>query len=126
MSNLGWYQTLTTAAKAVGGPKKLVGLVFVGGAAAGIGGIILIQKAVKAIKNKINKQNTHYIKNGKIFVVRTEGMDSNGLLYKVGDNYRILNRDADSILIEKFGDDNNPYFVSAEFLKEVSDFFPDE
>ena len=53
-------------------------------------------------------------------------MDCNGLVFKVGDNYKILNRDADSILIEKFGDDNNPYFVSAEFLKKISEFIPDE
>ena len=42
------------------------------------------------------------------------------------DKFRVLNRDMDSILIEKLGDDNNPYFVSAEFLKKVSEFIPDE
>lgn len=36
MSNLGWYQKLTTAAKAVGGPKKLLGLILASGAAAGV------------------------------------------------------------------------------------------
>jgi hypothetical protein len=51
-------------------------------------------------------------------------MDSDGLVFKVGDKYRILDRDGDSILIEKFGDDNNPYFVSAEFLKKISEFIP--
>jgi hypothetical protein len=126
MSNLGWYQKITTAAKAVGGPKRLFGLVLAGGATVGVGATILTQKAIKAVKNKINKKNTHYKKNEKIFIVNTEGMDSNGLVFKVGDNYRILNRDADSILIEKFGDDNNPYFVSADFLKEISEFNPYE
>ena len=126
MSNLGWYQTLTTVAKAVGGPKRLFGLILAGGAAVGVGGTILTQKAVKAVKNIINKKNTCNIENQKIFVVLTEGVDSNGLVLKVGDNYKILNHDADSILIEKFGDDNNPYFVSAEFLKKISEFVPDE
>ena len=125
MSNLGWYQKITTASKAVGGPKRLFGLVLAGGAAVGVGGTILTQKAVKAVKSKINKINTHYIENGKILVVCTEGMDSDGLVFKVSDKYRILDRDGDSILIEKFGDDNNPYFVSAEFLKKVSVFIPD-
>ncbi|KJS75659.1 MAG: hypothetical protein JL56_07560 [Desulfotomaculum sp. BICA1-6] len=125
MSNLGWYKTLTTTAKAVGGPKRLLGLILASGAAVGIGGTILTQKAVKVVKNKINKKNTHYIENGKIFVVCTEGMDSDGLVFKVGNKYRILDRDGDSILIEKFGDDDNPYFVSAEFLKKVSVFIPD-
>ncbi len=49
-------------------------------------------------------------------------MDSNGLVFKVGDNFRILNHDADAILIEKLGDDNNPYFVSADFLKQISEY----
>ncbi|MDR3586901.1 MAG: hypothetical protein P4L59_16540 [Desulfosporosinus sp.] len=126
MSNLGWYQKITTASKAVGGPKRLFGLVFAGGAAVGVGGTILTKKAIKAVKNKINKKNTNHIKNGKIFIVTTEGMDSNGLVFKVGDNYRILNHDAEAILIEKLGDENNPYFVSAEFLKKISEFILDE
>lgn len=126
MSNLGWYKILTTAAKRVGGPKRLIGLIFASGAAVGVGGTILTQKAAKVVKNKINKQNTDYLENGKTFVVHTGGRDDNGLVFKVGDNYRIMDRDGDSILIEKFGDDNNPYFVSAEFLKKVSEFIPEE
>ncbi len=125
MSNLGWYQKITTASKAVGGPKRLFGLVLAGGAAVGVGGTILTQKAIKAVKSKINKKNTNHI-NGKIFIVTTEGIDSNGLVFKVGDNYRIINHDADAILIEKLGDDNNPYFVSADFLKQISEFNPDK
>lgn len=31
MSNLGWYQVMTTAAKKVGGPPKFVSLNFGGG-----------------------------------------------------------------------------------------------
>jgi hypothetical protein len=122
MTNLGWYQKITTASKAVGGPKRLFGLVLAGGAAVGVGGTILTQKAIKAVINKINKKNANHIKNGKIIKVTTEGMDSNGLVFKVGDNYRILNHDADAILIEKLGGDKNPYFVSADFLKQISEF----
>ena len=40
----------------------------------------------------------------------------------VGDAYRILESDGESVLIEKIGDTNNPYFVSADFLRSVSDF----
>lgn len=126
MSNLGWYQKITTASKAVGGPKRLFGLVFAGGASVGVGGTILTQKTFKAIKNKINKKNTNHINNGKIFRVITKGTDSNGLVLKFGDNYRILNHDGEAILIEKLGDDNNPYYVSADFLKEISEFYLDE
>ncbi|NLE26010.1 MAG: hypothetical protein GX625_11845 [Clostridiaceae bacterium] len=126
MSNLGWYQTFTTVAKKVKGPKVLLGLILSGGAALGVGGTILTQKAVKAVKNRINKNNISSIENGKIFVVHTEGMDNKGLVFKVGDKYRMLNCDVDAVLIEKFDDNNNPYFVSAEFLKKISDFTIDE
>ena len=126
MSNLGWYQTFTTVAKKVKGPKVLLGLILSGGAALGVGGTLITQKTIKAVKNKINKKNISSIENGKIFVIHTEGMDNNGLVFKVGDKYRMLNRDADAVLIEKFNDNNNPYFVSAEFLKKISDFMPDE
>jgi len=128
MSNLGWYQKLTTAAKAVGGPKKLLGLILASGAAAGVGGTLLTQKVVKSVKRKISKK-TIYNKDekiGKVFVVSAECSDSNGLIFEVGDKYRILNSDAESILIEKIGDDNNPYFVSAEFLKKISEFDPND
>lgn len=53
-------------------------------------------------------------------------MDSNGLVFNVGDNYRVLNHDGDAILVEKLGDGNNPYYVSADFLKEISEFYLDE
>ena len=32
MSNLGWYQTMTTVAKKVGGPLPLAGLIVAAGA----------------------------------------------------------------------------------------------
>ena len=39
MSNLGWYQIMTTMAKKVGGPLKLAGLLVGGGAVAGEGAV---------------------------------------------------------------------------------------
>ena len=35
MSNLGWYQWITTCSKKVGGPKKFVTMIFVFGAGTG-------------------------------------------------------------------------------------------
>ena len=37
MSNLGWYQILTSMAKKVGGPKQLVGMILGGGVLLGGG-----------------------------------------------------------------------------------------
>ena len=49
-------------------------------------------------------------------------MSNEGLEFKIGDQFRVLESDKDAILIEKIGDNNNPYFVSAELLKNISDF----
>lgn len=125
MSNLGWYQKIVTISKAAGGPEKLVGLLVGGGivigSALGTGGTLLWQKVIKPLKTKKIKEIT-YLENGKIFTVSVDGKDDNGLEFKIGDKYKILNRDADAILIEIIGNKNNPYFVSADFLRTISDF----
>lgn len=122
MSNLGWYQTLTTAAKAVGGPKRLVVLLVGGGTILGVGGTLGTQKVVKTIKAKIKAPKVTYSENGRIFNVSCEFSDKNGLQFKPGDQYKIISRDNDAIMIEKLGDKNNPYYVSSATLKEISNF----
>ena len=44
------------------------------------------------------------------------------LVLKTGDQIAILASDDDSVLIVKNGDKYNPYFVSANFLLECSDY----
>ena len=44
------------------------------------------------------------------------------LVLKTGDQIAILAADDDSILIVKNGDEDNPYFVSADFLMGCSDY----
>ena len=54
-------------------------------------------------------------------IITTAAKKSNeGLAFSVGDQYRILELDGDAALIEKIGDKNNPYFVSAKFLNSIS------
>jgi len=126
MSNLGWYQILTTAAKAVGGPKKLVGLLIAGGAvvgtAIGTGGTLLTQKVISTRRIKKKTKTITYLENGKVFTVSTEYSGKNGLELRVGDQYKVLSRDADAILIEIIGNEDNPHLVSDEFLRKISDF----
>lgn len=117
MSNLGWYQVMTTAAKKVGGVEKLFVLTL------GAGGVLykcselLIKKAYRIAKGRINKSE-----DSKDYCVTSDGKFGKNLVLNVGDKYKILASDGDSVLIEKIGDDNNPYFVSANFLRTVSDF----
>lgn len=122
MSNLGAYQWLTSAAKKVGGPKNLVGIIAGTGAVAGVavykGGEIVVKK----IKKKINKEELQETSDTIIYSVTAEGVSNEGLEFKIGDQFRVLETDKDAVLIEKIGDDNNPYFVSEELLKNISNY----
>lgn len=64
MSNLGGYQALTTLAKKVGGPGKLVALIAGGGVLVGgvavKGGEFAIRKGKKAIAKRKKKRLLHW------------------------------------------------------------------
>jgi len=122
MGNLGWYQKITTISKAVGGPKNLIGLLVGGGIAIGTGGTLLTQKIIKAVKTKIKSKKIPYLENGKVFIVSVDYKDENGLDLRIGDNFRILESDGDATLIEIIGNNNNPYFVSGDLLRKISDY----
>lgn len=121
MGNLGWYQIMTTMAKKVGGPLNLAAALFGGGAAFGagavIGGSAIKDKVAKKLEEKKNQEKTAIV-----YIVTTEGQSNEGLIFKVNDRFKVLEVDGDAALIEKFGDSNNPYYVSAKFLKKISDY----
>jgi hypothetical protein len=122
MSNLGWYQMMTTAAKKVGGPKNLFLIVAGSGAVMYKLGEIGVKQGYKVIKSKITRRNIIDSRCGKEYCVTENGKDENGLTMNIGDRYRVLEIDGDAILIEKIGDAQSPYFVSCTFLRSISDF----
>ena len=122
MSNLGGYQTIVTIAKKLGGPRNFVITLIGGGLVLGVGGAIGGKKAIKWISEKIKSKEIQYLENGRIFVVSVESKGENGLHFKLGDKYKILSRDKDAIMIEILGNDNNPFVVSVELLKQISDY----
>ena len=107
MSNLGWYQWITTASKKVGGPLNL--LAIIGGSCLAVGGTDIKDK--KELKTL-----------GTYSVKKDAEIKKIKLVLKTGDQIAILAADDDSILIVKNGDKDNPYFVSADFLKGCSDY----
>lgn len=119
MSNLGLYQTMTTAAKKVGGPVNF--LLLVGTAGYGVFrlGEAGIKKLVKTVKVHAEHKK---LEESKQYVVHSTGESNEGLRFNVGDTYRVLEVDKDAVLIEKIGASDNPYFVSAELLRDISDF----
>ena len=124
MSNLGDYQTLTTVSKKLGGPKMLVGYIaipsMVTGAVMCKGSEFLIKKVVKLAKKKYESLQTD--SDCAEYDVKKYGISNEGLVFEVGDEFKVLGNDEDSVLIEKKGDKNNPYFVSADLLSDISDY----
>ena len=117
MSNLRLYQWLTTTAKKVGGPAKLIGMFISSGAI--VGGV-----AGSLITNKYRdiKENSKLKPLGTYSVVKDAEIKKIKLVLKSGDKITVLAECNDSILIVKNGDKNNPYFVSDNFLIECTDY----
>jgi hypothetical protein len=115
MGNLGGYQAVTTIIKSLGGPTKAAVLV--------LGGTFLAGGAAYAGGQKlVNKRSVPCATKGRLFEVVCDGEDGNGLRLRAGDEYRVLECDADAIIIEVLGDPDSPYFVSSGFLRTISDF----
>lgn len=127
MSNLGGYQVVTALAKKVGGPGKLVALIAGGGAIVGgiavKGGEFAVKKVKQTIAKRKDKTNNLSINSDMIYTVKQETESSNeGLQFKVGYSFRVLEYDGDAILIQLIENHNNPHFVSEKLLKEISDY----
>lgn len=121
MSNLGWYQVITTLSKKCGGPLKFLGLVAGGGALVGVAGTKGVEAVASSVKKKAAEKKKA-VEQSKTYTVSKEGVSNEGLQFHVGETFKVLERDGNAVLIEKIGDDNNPYFVAAELLNEISDY----
>lgn len=122
MSNLGAYQWITSTSKKVGGPVNLLLLTGAAGATLYKSGEIGVKKGIKAFK-AYQATKTKCLQSDKnIYSVTSPGTSNEGVEFPIGTKFKVLEKDGDSVLIEKIGDKNNPYFVSAEFLCNVSNF----
>ena len=123
MGNLGMYQRMTTWSKILGGPVKFMIFLCCSGAvvAAPIAYSFGLKKG-KEEKRKVDKNNEF----PAVFMVKKTGVSNEGVEFRVGDRFRVIGRDMESVLIEIIGNDNNPYFVHADFLEQISDFRIDD
>ena len=117
MNNLGLYQWITTTAKKVGGPLQF--LIIVGGT-----GYVIIRSTEAGVKTIIKKVSKRLFskKDSPIYAVETYGKNNEGIEFQVGDLFRVLESDGDAVLIEIIDNPNNPYFVSADFLRTISKY----
>lgn len=121
MSNLGDYQKMTIVAKKVGGPKNLAVIIAGAGAVASVA----LYKGGEIVKEKVRKKNKEKLKETSdsiVYSITVDGVSDDGLEFKIGDQFRVLETVKNAVLIEKIGDDNNPYFVSVEFLEMISNY----
>ncbi len=122
MSNLGAYQQMTTLSKKVGGPRNFILLTMIAGATIYKLSELSVTKCIKVVKSHRASQSATSEFQDRIFSVTSFGQSNEGVNFPVGCQYRVLEKDGDAVLIEKIGDENNPYFVSANFLHTISDF----
>ncbi|GAA3122833.1 hypothetical protein GCM10020254_82420 [Streptomyces goshikiensis] len=112
--------------KSLGGPTKAT--VIVGSGVATGGYVVLrcaeagVKKAVKASKAALAKRNAPCATKDQVFKVVSDGRDDSGLRLSAGDEYRVMDCDGDAVQIEVLGGADNPYFVSAGFLRSISGF----
>ena len=85
MSNLGWYQVMTTAAKKVGGPKNLFLLTLGAGGAIYKCGEVIVKKAYRTVKSLTDKAEM-----SQVYKVIADGKDGKNLMLNVGDTYRVF------------------------------------
>ncbi|WP_246199837.1 hypothetical protein [Arthrobacter zhaoguopingii] len=113
---------MTTIAKRVGGPVGLLATTLSAGYVIGrtteAGG----KRGIGALKNAIKRRKAPCEVKDEVFVVRADGTDDQGLEFKAGAEYRVLECSDDAILIELIGNDDNPHVVSDAFLATISDF----
>lgn len=118
MSNLGGYQLMTTLAKRMGGP----GYFAIGIAVAGyVGGkaVEWVAKKGYSLFKEGREEHDRTVEREEEYTVMEDGVDNQGLKFSRGECIRILEKDEDAVLIEKVGDEKNPYFVSRIFLERI-------
>ncbi|MFM9590389.1 hypothetical protein ACKI1J_23090 [Streptomyces scabiei] len=121
MGNLGGYQWITTAAKQVGGPAKLLAGVGVLGYLALRGAEAGGTAAYKKLRGVFEKETDST--SDEVFTVTADGDDGGGgLRVRVGNEIRVLKNVGEAVLVEVIGDQDNPYAVSPAFLASVCDF----
>ena len=126
MGNLGGYQTAVQLIKALGGPKKAVSILLPVTMVLGYGLLRPVEaggkKAVAKVRDVQQDRRAARAEADRIFTVETDATADEEPVLRVGDQFRILQRDDDVVLVELIGDSNNPYVLSAEHLHSISDF----
>ena len=121
MGNLGQYQMITTISKKVHGPVNLLIIT----ALAGYGVFRGVESITKSLYKRASKNLSEY---NKIYTVKAravvgdESYGNRAITLVKDDQFKVLFRDGDVVMIEKLGGGDNPYIESAAFLSTISDY----
>lgn len=118
MSDLGVNQTVTKVSKEMNGSGKLIGALVLGGCAIGAAIFGPIGAMIGAKREKAKQK----IASSEVYSVVRNGSSKDGLLFNVGDTFRVLKKNGDDVLIETSGSLHNPHYVSADLLRSVSNY----
>lgn len=118
VSNLGNYQRMVTLAKKVGGPLTLATIVF----SSGVATTKIAEQGYKSVKKYMNTRTNSKVKAKRIYTVHTDANYNDEIYFKKGRKLNVLIIDKDSAVVEVVGENDNPYVVTRDFLKKVSDF----
>jgi hypothetical protein len=113
------YQLITTIAKKVGGPRVLLLVVAAGGAVVLKAGEVIVAKGM-SMKRTFDARAEEAAKS-RVYRVAENADAGGGLTLRAGDEFRVLARDDDTLLIEVVGSQENPWYVSAAQLVSISD-----
>lgn len=122
MGNLGAYQWMTTTAKKVGGPLNFMLLIAGAGAVTYKTVETCVVCTAKGIKKLLEAKQYSVIADEKVYIITSDEDTSKVVKFKIGDQFKVLESDGDAVLVEKIGDENNPYFISAEMLRKISNY----
>lgn len=122
MGNLGLYQWFATAAKKVGGPLNLMGIIAFGGYAVIRTGEAGAKKIVKLVKSDNKEKSYDKSKSYPVYKVVKSANIEEGVDLKVGDKIKVWATDKQVALIEILGDKNNPYFIDFTLLKSIVNY----
>ncbi len=78
------------------------------------------KKIYKIIKEHSETENT--IENPREYTVTKDGISNEGISFTKGEKFAVLEKDGESVLIDKINDENSPYFVSESFLTQISKY----
>lgn len=80
------------------------------------------KRVYKLIKNHEGEKEEKTVNGVLEYTVIREGKSNENVKFLIGDKFRILGKDNDAVLIDKLGDSNSPYYVSAKLLSEISEY----